>query len=357
LTFGERAVGLVIGLGLGAMSIGLAWMTWQSTGSLVFQALDARSWPAATCAIVRHEVTEAPGRRTIIYGTDLAYTFTLGDEVHEGHRPDFSAITGSGSRSTWEALRDRYPAGSQVECFVDLDRPGEAVLDRRIANAVSVWPLIPLLISAVTALFSFVGFAQAFASDKQHRRGKPLTQRESKGCLLSIAGILGVGSASGAAFFGFAADSVLEVVLTAVFAVLLLGSLPLGAYAVAQVFVPRLLLVVNPDPVKPGVPFELAWSFSRRGGVAALSIRLKAEQWHEGGDNRAGIPSRTELASIDLVDEFGEGAVAGVVTATMPHRNLDWSSDAEVSWYLEAEIGKGTGPAVTLSFDLYSSDH
>ncbi len=152
------AQGVVLALCLGCLTIGgllFFQFVWRP-GSLV---LAARSWTSAKCQIMHSEVIareqevdvrDSAGKtRSVsqtVYGLDLRYRFRFGDWDFTGNRYRFFAH--SAGRETNQAIADRYPVGSEVDCWVDPADPSSVVLDRGVGREV-LWALGPTFFLAV----------------------------------------------------------------------------------------------------------------------------------------------------------------------------------------------------------------
>jgi hypothetical protein len=109
------------------------------------QGLDTWSWQESTCTIESSAVAEQPEYGE--YELLLSYRYGYRGEEYVG---DAYRHGGQGfeQRSEAEVLASRFPAGSEVRCWVDPDEPDRAYLLRADLWQ-GLWILVPLIFVAV----------------------------------------------------------------------------------------------------------------------------------------------------------------------------------------------------------------
>jgi hypothetical protein len=92
--------------------------------------LAARSWVETPCVIDSSEVQSHSGSKgSRTYSVGITYHYFFADQEYKSDRYYF----GSGSSSGWKAKNavvQKYPPGKETVCFVDPNKPSEAVLNR-----------------------------------------------------------------------------------------------------------------------------------------------------------------------------------------------------------------------------------
>ncbi len=102
----------------------------------------AQAWKPVPCRILVSEITSQTeladnGRHIERYAANVRYAFDWAGTTRES---DTVAITGfrsssSTSRSDWEPLIARYPAGASATCWVNSENPAQSALDTSFQTA------------------------------------------------------------------------------------------------------------------------------------------------------------------------------------------------------------------------------
>ena len=114
--------------------------------------LHAADWRSVPCTIVashaHQDVSGAGGRRTPgARHADVTYSYVVDGRTYHGSRFSFfdDAGTSYAKMQRVSGLRE----GSQSHCFVNPERPGEAVLDRSFQPSELLVGIIPLFIALI----------------------------------------------------------------------------------------------------------------------------------------------------------------------------------------------------------------
>ncbi len=104
---------------------------------------DSLNWTACPCVIESSQVISHYDGDGTTYSIDILYRYTFNGIEHKSNRYDFFSGTTSGRRK-YQAMVNRYPAGSEGRCYVDPDDPSQAVLEREWLRD-KIFLLIPMV--------------------------------------------------------------------------------------------------------------------------------------------------------------------------------------------------------------------
>jgi hypothetical protein len=91
--------------------------------------MEASEWPEVPCKIVSSRVTSNSDSDGTTYGIEIIYSYKFGDREYLGDDYDFLGGTSSGYKSK-AVIVGRYRPGSTAKCYVNPEKPDEAVLYR-----------------------------------------------------------------------------------------------------------------------------------------------------------------------------------------------------------------------------------
>jgi Protein of unknown function (DUF3592) len=111
--------------------------------------LAARSWQETTCTVLESRVAESSDSDGTTYRPEIVYTYSSGGRAYRSDRYDFLGVWSSG-RAGKEEIVARHPPGARVPCWIDPDRPEEAMLSRDLglAHLLGLLPLIFVFVGA-----------------------------------------------------------------------------------------------------------------------------------------------------------------------------------------------------------------
>ena len=97
------------------------------------------SWPSATgqisaASVRKNSSTDEDGYVDITYSPIVEYDYWVNGQVYKGHRIHFG-ITPSPRPGAAQAEVDRFPVGRQVTVFYNPEKPGEAVLEKKMVTS------------------------------------------------------------------------------------------------------------------------------------------------------------------------------------------------------------------------------
>lgn len=90
---------------------------------------EARDWTPIACQILRSEVRSHQGDDSTTYSVHIQYEYEFNGQTYRADRYSFMGGSSSGHRGK-RRIVDQYPVGSVAQCWVDPQRPSEAVLFR-----------------------------------------------------------------------------------------------------------------------------------------------------------------------------------------------------------------------------------
>jgi hypothetical protein len=112
---------------------------------------ESRDWVETPCVIERSGIKTFSGRKGgFNYAIRVRYSYKWGGEKIIGERYNFESGSNSEYKSKKEAV-DRYPENKKTVCYVDPEKPWDAVLVREFSTGLA-GVLFPILFSGVCTL-------------------------------------------------------------------------------------------------------------------------------------------------------------------------------------------------------------
>ncbi|HEY5792770.1 MAG TPA: DUF3592 domain-containing protein [Chthoniobacterales bacterium] len=260
----SRVTGRVTGAALALAGAGLlaAWAV-----PMWLKAADSTRWPETPCVILSSCVKSHSDSDGTTYSVAIAYRYTFEGREYRSDRFDLMNASSSG-RAGKEALVARYPAGSTRVCYVDPDRPSQALLRRGFTWSLLLG-LIPLalLLFGLFLCFQKLGKTNPAAQAPRVDATGLLKSKESPGLRLG-------GTLAFALFWnGLLSVFLLDLIggfrrgqpdwFLALFLCpfVLIGLAALGAagYYLLALGNPRIRLRLETGRIEPGAPLKLAW--------------------------------------------------------------------------------------------------
>ncbi len=344
---------------LSFVAIGLA-LFWMMGLRSWLQLYDARSWEQVPCTVLEShvdEIADSDGGST--YKPVVFFAYRHGGQDYRSNRYNFQDFYSSGYEAKAEVVA-RYPPGKRTVCYVNPDKPFEAVLIRDFSAGYLVG-LVPLIFVAA-GLGGLLFFLKTEVKGRRPSRPRepapipaaaaqadPLAPRELRSSM-----------SPGKAFFGLLFITLFWNGIVSVFiwqmykgwkegspdGCLTLFLVPFELIGLLLVygtlrqilvlFNPRPRLTLNPGTLAPGESIWLQWRLAGgTGGVRRLEILLEGveeAQYRRGTDN---VTDRETFASIPIVDttddySMGSGSTAfsvppdAVPSFTAGHNKILW---------------------------------
>jgi hypothetical protein len=131
----QLTAGALLSLLGGAILYGVFWKTYAHN-------LDAQSWPALECTVLKSGVRETTSEDSTEYAVDILYSYQVGGLEYRSDNYNFWRVYSSGYAAKRQ-IADSHPIGSKFSCYVNPRDSHDAVVDR--APSMLLWiALLPL---------------------------------------------------------------------------------------------------------------------------------------------------------------------------------------------------------------------
>jgi hypothetical protein len=130
-----------------------ASMAWPSTAGQISEA-----------SVRQNSSTDEDGHVNFTYSPVVEYDFTVNGQAFKGRRINYG-VTASPSREAAQKEVDRFPVGMQVTVFYNPEKPGEAVLEKKVVTSKvglilgSVFMALTLCTCCISMVMVFRGLA------------------------------------------------------------------------------------------------------------------------------------------------------------------------------------------------------
>lgn len=296
--------------------------------------LQAKSWPAVPCTVVRSGVKTSRDSDGDTHRVDIHYRYEIAGERFDANRYSFFGGSSSGYQGK-RVIADRYRDGSRATCFVNPGDPTDSVLERGFVG--ELWfGLIPGVFCAVGLLgFVFVGRTPrsssattglplapvALATDTGSVTLQPRSSPVGKFVAIFIFAAIWNGMV--AAMFLVMRD--VPWFFKAIFGLAGLGLASAAFYQFLALFSPRPILTVNRHLLPLGGELRLDWAFhgnARR--IRRLHIFLRGTEeatYRRGTDTTTDKHTFTEIELFNDTDAaaFASGEARVTVPADSMH--------------------------------------
>ncbi len=244
----------------------------------IAETIDAQSWAATPCWVLRAEVRSHSGDDGPTYSVYVLYQYQFGGKTYRSDRYSFVGGSSSGYDRKMNVVR-QYRSATNPVCYVNPQDPSQAVLKRGLHAG--------LLIALVPLAFMLLGFGGIYAV----MRGKPQAAADNA----SVLRLTGSGSAilrpmhppwarlAGAILIAAFWDGIVAVFVVDMiegfrhghpswflvlflvpFEIVGIGLLALVAHQFLALFNPRLKLALSAAAIPLGGTAELQWVIAGR---------------------------------------------------------------------------------------------
>lgn len=141
---------------LGPIFVLVGFGVYYFLGGSFKEAYASRSWPTVQGQVTHSEMTQHHDSDGVMYGTDIAYDYTVDDQQYTSYRVALLDGTTSVRKSVQDTLK-RYPAGGTVTIYYDPEDPSSAVLEPGFTGGV-------LLLGSFIICFPAVGVLAVLGS-------------------------------------------------------------------------------------------------------------------------------------------------------------------------------------------------
>ncbi|MGD8439753.1 MAG: DUF3592 domain-containing protein [Holophagae bacterium] len=337
----------------------------------------ARTWVEVPATVVASAVRSWRTDDGTSYRADVLYEYSAAGRVWRSNRRSFSPMHSSDAEAA-RATVERYPAGAEISCFVDLDNPGRSVLDRRLRPVylVGLFPLVFLLVGlalvvhvarrrrrsdSVRGLSSTPPSGVATGPPAVSRELEPATGPVARvvGMLLIAAfwnGIVAIFVWQAVAAFRSGHPSWFLTIFLTPFVVVGLALIVGFFYTALATFNPRPRLTITPAAPRLGERLRVEWRFAGRAArMTHLAIVLEG---YESATYRRGtdtVTDREAFASFELADTpTGTIPPRGVAEIVIPDDTMHSFASANnaVIWSLSVHGDIPRWPDVDESFQI-----
>ena len=244
----------------------------------IAETLDAQSWVATPCRVLRAEVRSHDSDDGTTYSVYILYEYKIDGQTYKSDRYSFVGGSSSGCRGKARVV-EQYRTAAHPICYVDPHHPARAVLRRGFHAG--------LLIVLVPLAFLLVGVGGAYGVLK-HRgpaavpsvsvlragNGGPVVLRPRHSPLAKLAGAVLIAVFSNlinVLMLAKVADDLRQghrngplLLLLVLFGAFGIGTLALVVYQFLAAFNPRATLELSSSVIPLGATAELIWSLRGR---------------------------------------------------------------------------------------------
>lgn len=352
----------------------------------ISKTIDAESWVATPCKVLRAEVKSHDGEDGTTYSVYILYAYEFDGRTYKCDRYDFVGGSSSGYRGKARVVAG-YEAAANPVCYVNPQRPSEATLKRgwHPKLLLALFPLPFVLIGVVGAVQTLRGkkllpTTEARSWIPQERaaprtdlsilratdddgavvlRPKYTARAKLVGAILIAAfwnGIVSLFLAEFVGSFRRGRPDWLQGLVMLPFVAIGLGLVALVVYQLLATFNPRPTLKLSSARIPLGGVAELQWSFSGRTnriGQFTVTLRGIEQATYRRGTNTHTDRStfyEMELYKTSDTSEIGSGQVGLIVPSDTMH-----SFEAEnnqIVWNLDIHGDIRRWPDVKESFRI-----
>jgi hypothetical protein len=314
------------------------------------RVLDARNWIATPCTIISSEVGYHRGEDSATYSIDIYYRYEFDGREYRTDRYDFMGGSSSGRERKARVVRD-FPAGSTQTCWVNADRPDEAVLNRDF-RPVMLFGLIPLVFVVIGAIGLLGGFGGG-----GRVRGPGMTEPDLGGPVALKRKVSPLGKLIGMLVFCLFWNGIISIFLFAVvqgwmkgdgsifmtlfmlpFVLIGLGTLAGVVYFILALFNPEPRLKLESGRIAIGESASVDWTIG--GNVRRIRKLTLTLEGQEQATYRRGTTTRTDRSlfhrEVLLETEDHRDMSFGQVKLTIPQQTMHtWkASNNRIDWAL-----------------------
>lgn len=268
---------------------------WFSLLRPTIQTMRAASWPTTQATITHCKIEESRDSDGSSYKPVIHFTYNVNGQQHTSKTWTFSVW--SASHKWAQRVTDRFPIGSQHDCFYNPQSPDQAILDRNFQwiNLLGLFTLIFAGIGGAILWYVWFGAEQLSTNDTTESAftEKPWTVFEGPQRLKPVTSRLArfLGTLFLAAFWNtlswFMFINVIQdqgwlsfpgIFLT-VFVLVGAGLIFASLYAFLILFNPTVSVALSSGAVAIGETVDIAWEFEgNTGRIADLTIEMVGKE-------------------------------------------------------------------------------
>lgn len=355
----------------------------------VYRTYVSADWPRVPCRIYHSDVKSHSDDDGTTYSVDIHFEYEFEGRQFTSTTYNFDSSSSSGYDSK-KAIVDRYPVGSEHECYVNPDFPEQAVLNREFQwtyllgfafGGIFGGVGLVLLIWGVTSAVRGPRAKRSLSSSHRAKKVEsmfaegllqteetqgPLKLKTQGGPILQFIGVTVV-----AAFWnGIVGVFVYQVVdsyrdgdpqiFLTIFLIpfVLIGLVLIGGvvYTFLQIFNPRPQLELADGNVRLGSSTTLSWTMSGSAqSISKLTIRLIGQEWAQ---YRVGTNTHTDTKAFEriLVFETEERTAMrhGEVVLSIPEFTMHSfeATSNKIEWFIEVHGDVKRWPDIKAKFPI-----
>ena len=339
-----------------------------------FRIIESQSWRQVPCTIVHSEVQSHSGSSRNggpTYSIKISFKYDFGDIHYVGTRYDFSVGSSSGFAYR-QAIVHRLHRGVHTVCYVNPNRPAEAVIDRGVSR--DMWfALIPLVFIAVGM------WLVIFAVRSAHP--KPISTAASAGGRVALVNSARLKEAQspfakliGIGFFALFWNGIVSVfvheayfnahgpvdwflrIFLIPFLLVGLVTILLWFYQLLALFNPRPHITLTTSAISLGQSCELRWNFT--GNFSRISQLTVVVEGQEQATYRRGTNTVTDhstFARIRIADttrQMDIGSGRGIFTIPTDAMHSFASRNNKIIWLIKLHGTISGWPDVKTEFPM-----
>jgi hypothetical protein len=340
----------------------------------LIETLDARTWVATPCRVLRAEVQSHDSDDGTTYSVYVLYEYEVDGKTYKSDTYTF--VEGSSSGYDGKAkVVEQYRSAANPICYVNPKNPDEAVLKRGFHAG--------LLVALIPLTFMLIGFGGAYAAIRRPRRpgeadtavlrladGRPVALKPTCSPLAKLAGVMLIALFWDGLLSVFVREMisgfhhghpqwflVIFLVPFEIIGVVLLGMV---VYYFLALLNPRLRLELGSPTISLGAAAELRWTMSGRvARIRELTVTLRGTEAvtyeTKSGNETQTATAKNTFYEMELLRTFNPYDMAvGSVGFVIP-RDTMYSFDAKhnkIVWSLDLHGQIAHWPDMKESFKL-----
>ncbi|MCP4898583.1 MAG: DUF3592 domain-containing protein [bacterium] len=368
---GGKQVGIILGAIFTLVGIGIFFGLFLP---VILDFVDAQSWQETPCTVISSSVRSHDSDDGTTYSIDILFEYQYQDHTYRSNRHSFSNWSSSGYSSKKRVI-DEFPHGAQTWCWVNPDRPSQAVIDRDFqwGYLIALFPLVFTIVGLAVLVHSLRAVRsepnkspEERTSSLYHTPSGPIVLKPQQSPAMKLFGM---------AIFSLIWNGIVSVfvwnlvsewmsghhqwglaLFLVPFVLVGIGTLVGMVYFALGFFNPRPRLTLsNPTP-RLGERVHVEWKMSGRSGrIEKLSITFEGR---ESATYRRGTDTTTDhetFATHTIIETLNEYEIAqGSREIEIPEDTMHSfkADNNSISWHLKVAGDIPRWPDVDADFEV-----